>query len=504
MGNYIKRVGRFYSSIIIQNIGLFLFVGIMSVLFMEDGWFPDQQFYDISQLIYRMAIPVVIATNGGRRIGGEPGATAAILAVAGILVAGQETGILGAMILGPAAAYAVDWVLKQILKKVKPGFEMLARNMTIALTGCVFAVVSCLAVQPALFHMNMVVQCAAEMMVNCSMLPFLAVVIEPAKILFMNNGIHHGVLIPLGMEQAKTLGKSVFFLLESNPGPGFGVLLALWLGKRESREKYGLCMLVHFLGGIHEVYFPYILSNLWLLIALVAGGIGGDLCFSLMDAGTAGPVSPGSILTILILSRRAEWLGNCVGIVVSVVISMVVAVVILKVQKMVKNTKMKDEKEHKVGQMEKLEKSGKQTKPGKQANLEQQVKSETLSEELVQPGQSMKALSPAHIMSPQEASLTRVIKSICVVCDAGVGSSAMGAALIRRRLTSEQITGIRVDARPADRIDQEADLYVCQKNFADKLKGQCSEDKLYLVENLLDTSGYDALIQKLHQREEET
>lgn len=469
MGKYIKRVGRFYSSIIVQNIGLFLFVGMMSVLFMEDGWFPNRQFYDISQMIYKIAIPLVIAAGGGRKTGGDPGATAAILAVAGILVAGQESGILGAMILGPAAGFAVSRLMKQILKKVEPGFEMLTRNMTIALTGCVFAVVSCMVVQPVLFRANMALGYVTKRIVDGSMLPFLAIVIEPAKILFMNNGINHGVLVPLGMEQAEAAGKSVFFLLESNPGPGLGILLALWFRKKEKREKYGLCMLVHGLGGIHEVYFPYVLANLWLLPALVAGGIGGNLCFSLMRGGTAGPVSPGSVLTIMMMSRRSEWIGNVAGMAVSAVISMVAALVVLKLQSL---------------------------KSGQSMQLEESIQP-------LQSGQQMQSGKGAS-QEPPQSDTEKKITSICVICDAGVGSSAMGAALIRRRLAGEHVSGIRVDARPADRIDPEADLYVCQKNFADRLGGRSGTKGMYLVENLLDASEYDKLMQMLQSGGEET
>jgi mannitol-specific phosphotransferase system IIBC component len=149
-------------------------------------------------------------------------------------------------------------------------------------------------------------------------------------VLFLNNTINHGVLEPLGVAQATEQGKSILFMLESNPGPGLGILLAyMFFGPRLLRPTAPAAIIIHFLGGIHEIYFPYILMKPRLILAAIAGGASGILVFIATDAGLVSTPSPGSIFAYLAMTPRGGWFGVLAGVAVAAVVSFVVASALL-------------------------------------------------------------------------------------------------------------------------------------------------------------------------------
>ncbi|MDD3253682.1 MAG: PTS transporter subunit EIIC [Lachnospiraceae bacterium] len=461
MGKRRKSAGRFFSDIILQGMGLFLFVGLMTAFFSESGWHPNTVLFEIGQVVYHTAVPLLLGYCGGKKTGGDIGGITGLLAVSGLLVSSQAIGILGAMLVGPAAGYLAGGIWKRLSQRIPTGFEMLAKNLTVAGLGCLFAVFTYKVFGPILLFVNRGMIEVIGLLLKNGGIPLLALLIEPSKVFFLNNGINHGIMIPVGMDQMTTMGKSVFFLLESNPGPGLGILFALYLKKKEKRRSYAAGMIVQSLGGIHEVYFPYVLSNLWLLIPLILGGVCGNLCFLQLNAGTAGPVSPGSILLILLMSGRGELLGNACGIVVSALVAAGTALIVLGMEE------------------------------------RKALPTPTLVPASAPPTAPTSApvLAPTSPSTPEEQ--TPPIRYICVVCDAGVGSSAMGAALIRRCLTREGIQGIRVEAKAWDQIPEDVDLCVCQHAIADRLREHGRTTGLYPVENFMDSTGYERLIQRL-------
>ncbi len=342
MKHFLHRFGRFYSRVILNFIGIFIFVGILSAVFGDYGWIPNENIYAISQFVYRCVIPILIAYAAGNEIGHPPegeradrhqmGGTIAVMAIVGVILADDRSGILGAMILGPICGLLWEKLLKEPVQKVKTGLEMLVRNIVAAAVGSILAVTAYYLAAPMLSSCTDALLSGINYLIGHKLIWLLSVIIEPAKVFFLNNSIHHGILLPLGMQQVEELGESILFLLEANPGPGLGLLTALYICRKEKRREYGASLFVEFIGGVHEVYFPEVLVNLWLLLALIGGGAAGNFCFLAFHGAVTGAVSPGSILSILLVCSRKGILSVLLGIFVSAAVSAVLTILILKWQ----------------------------------------------------------------------------------------------------------------------------------------------------------------------------
>ena len=302
MRNAIHKFGKFYSNIMINMIGIFIFVGILSVIFGDYGWAPNENIYAISQFVYSYVIPALIAYAAGNHMGqiyekrldvpktgiNHAGGAIAVMAAAGIMIADKNCAILGAMILGPICGLLWKHVLEPLTRKAVQGMEMLTRNLVAAIVGAAFSIAAYYVLTPVLSAVTHVIMMVVDWLIAHKLICLTSVLIEPAKVFFLNNSIHHGILLPLAMQQAEQNGSSMLFLLETNPGPGLGVLLALWLSNRKKRKEYAAYMFVECIGGIHEIYFPEVLANLWLLLALIPGGMAGILCMSVFHVASAG------------------------------------------------------------------------------------------------------------------------------------------------------------------------------------------------------------------------
>ena len=248
----LHKIGKFYTRIILKHIGIFLFVGLLFVVFCDHGWLPDEEIYAISQLVYVVVLPVLIAYEGGRMITGEEGGILAVLAMSGLLVSESAIGILGAMMAGPAAGYIWKYEQRFLKDKMGSSFQMLVKNLAIAVTGGILAVAGYYLISPALQVVTELVYQAVNMLVTRGWIAMAGLIIEPAKVFFLNNLTNHAVLVPLGMEQVQETGRSVLFLLEANPGPGFGLMLALSFKQKDRRSEYATAMIAQAIGGIHE------------------------------------------------------------------------------------------------------------------------------------------------------------------------------------------------------------------------------------------------------------
>jgi PTS system mannitol-specific IIC component len=238
--------------------------------------------------------------------------------------------ILAAFILGPLTA----WLLKKwdnaIAGRVKGGFEMLVDNFAAGIIGGLMAVVGLYIVGPITFWISQGLGWLANALINTGLLPLVSIVVEPAKVLFLNNAINHGVFTPLGIEQAADAGKSIFFMIESNPGPGLGILTAMLLfGPRAVRPTVPAALVVHFLGGIHEIYFPYVLLKPILVVAAIVGGATGVLWETVLGLGLVGPASPGSVIAWALVSPPDNLALNLVGIVLAAAVTFVIGALLL-------------------------------------------------------------------------------------------------------------------------------------------------------------------------------
>ncbi|WP_423924117.1 mannitol-specific PTS transporter subunit IIC [Frigoribacterium sp. 2-23] len=322
----VQRFGGFLAGMVMPNIGAFIAWGLITALFIPTGWTPNATIALIVGPMITFLLPILIAYTGGRMVHGQRGAVIAAIAVMGVVVATDKPQFLGAMIVGPIAALLLKQFDKLIDGRIKSGFEMLVNNFSLGIFGGAFAIGAFFGIAPITTALTNALGGAVDFLVERGLLPLASIIIEPAKILFLNNAINQGILTPLGAAQAQDAGKSILFMLESNPGPGLGILLAfLFFGPRAIRPSAPAAIIVQFFGGIHEIYFPYVLMKPILVLGAIAGGATGIAWFSLTHVGLVASPSPGSIIAYAAVSARGDFPVILVGILLSAAVSFVVS-----------------------------------------------------------------------------------------------------------------------------------------------------------------------------------
>lgn len=336
----VQKFGTFLSGMVMPNIAAFIAWGLITAFFIPTGWTPTLgapvadgglNFLALVGPMIVNLLPLLIANTGGRMVYGVRGGVVATIATMGVIVGTTIPMFMGAMIIGPLAA----WVMKKIdgiwAGKIKPGFEMLVDNFSAGIVGAAMTLVAFLGMSPILTAISDTLGKGVEWLVSTGLLPVTSILIEPAKVLFLNNAINHGVLTPLGTTAAAETGKSILFLLEANPGPGLGILAAFALfGVGLSKASAPGAIIIHFLGGIHEVYFPYILMKPALIVAAIAGGATGVLTNLIFGSGLRAPASPGSIFAVLLQTASDSYIGVILSVVLSATVSFLVAGVIIR------------------------------------------------------------------------------------------------------------------------------------------------------------------------------
>jgi PTS system mannitol-specific IIC component len=329
-----QKFGGFLAGMVIPNIGAFIAWGLLTALFIPTGWIPNA---DLATLVGPMILnllPLLIAYTGGRLVHGQRGAVIGAIAGIGVIVGTSIPMFLGAMIVGPLAA----WLLKQLDKVLDPitpsGFEMLIGNFSLGILGLGSALGAYKGIGPVVTWISDRLGEMVGNLVSSHLLPLLSIIVEPAKVLFLNNAINHGVLAPLGVQQAATEGKSILFMIESNPGPGLGILVAFWLfGPKVLRGSVPGAIVIHFLGGIHEIYFPYILMRPIMIVAAILGGMTGVTTFMLLGAGLVATPSPGSIFAYFAMTPKDGYFQMITGVLLSAVVSFLVGSFLLRLSK---------------------------------------------------------------------------------------------------------------------------------------------------------------------------
>ena len=330
MKEKVQSFGRFLSGMVMPNLGAFIAWGLITALFIPTGWLPNETFSALVGPMITYLLPLLIGYTGGKVVHGQRGAVVGAAATMGVIVGTSIPMMLGAMIMGPVTAWVLKKIDEALDEKVPAGFEMLVANFTAGIEAAVFAVLGLIVVGPFVEAASNLLGKGAELLVASGLLPLVSIVVEPAKILFLNNAINHGVLSPLGIAQVAEAGKSIFFLVETNPGPGLGVLIAAYLfGKGLTKESAPGAIIIHFFGGIHEIYFPYVLMNPLLLLAVIAGGATGVFTFVLLNAGLVAPPSPGSIFALSAMAS-GDLIKVWVGIATSAAVSFFVASFVYK------------------------------------------------------------------------------------------------------------------------------------------------------------------------------
>jgi len=330
----LQKLGGNLAGMVIPNIGAFIAWGLLTALFIPTGWVPNEEFAKMVGPMIINLLPILIGLTGGRMVHGQRGAVIGAIATVGVIVGTDIPMFLGAMIMGPLAA----WILKKIDAAVDPkvptGFEMLISNFTLGISGLLLAMAGFKGIGPIVKAISDVLGNAIQSLVDNGLLPLASIIIEPAKVLFLNNAINHGVLGPLGVAEAQETGRSILFMLETNPGPGLGVLLAFWLaGPRVLRGSVPGAIVIHFLGGIHEIYFPYILMKPRMILAAIAGGATGVFVNVALDNGLTATPSPGSIFAYLVVTPQGYTFKVLLAIFASAAVAFVVGYLLLKADK---------------------------------------------------------------------------------------------------------------------------------------------------------------------------
>jgi PTS system mannitol-specific IIC component len=327
----IQRFGGFLAGMVMPNIGAFIAWGFVTAFFIPTGWTPNEKLAELVGPMILYLLPILIGYTGGKLVHGVRGGVVGAVATAGVIVGADIPMMLGAMIMGPLGGFLMKLFDNAIEDSIPSGFEMLINNFSAGILGMILAILANIAIGPAVEAASAVLGSGVQWLVDRRLLPLADLIIEPAKILFLNNAINHGVLSPLGVTEVAENGKSILFLLETNPGPGLGLLLAYWFaGKGLAKESAPSAIIIHFFGGIHEIYFPYVLMHPIMIIAMWAGGISADIWFMLTGAGLVATPSPGSIFAELAMTPRGAHIGVIGGILIGTAASFLVGSVILR------------------------------------------------------------------------------------------------------------------------------------------------------------------------------
>ncbi|MCG3724958.1 PTS mannitol transporter subunit IICBA [Vibrio cincinnatiensis] len=460
----IQNFGRFLSNMVMPNIGAFIAWGFITALFIPTGWLPNETLASLVGPMITYLLPLLIGYTGGKLVGGERGAVVGAITTMGVIVGTDIPMFMGAMMVGPMGGWAIKYFDQRVEGKIKSGFEMLVNNFSAGIIGMVCAIIAFYLIGPFVKVLSDLLATGVNFLVAAHLLPLTSIFVEPAKILFLNNAINHGIFSPLGIQQASEMGQSIFFLIEANPGPGLGILLAyMFFGKGTARQTAGGATIIHFFGGIHEIYFPYILMNPRLILAAIAGGMTGVFTLTLFNAGIVSPASPGSIFAVLLMTNKASMLGVLCSIFAAAGVSFTVAAILMKAQNST------DEE----GDEEALEKATVQMKTLKSTTKEQQTSSSNKND--------------IHLSQ---------VKSIIVACDAGMGSSAMGASLLRKKI-QEAGLNINVTNLAINSLPQEVDIVITHKDLTDRARKHAPNAQHLSLNNFLDSQMYNQLVMQL-------
>lgn len=458
----VQKFGKFLSSMVMPNIGAFIAWGFITALFIADGWLPNEGLASIQPYMLTYLLPVLIAYSGGKLVGGARGGVMGAIAVMGCVAGvggtdGQPM-LMGAMVMGPFAGWVIKVFDKKMENHMPAGFEMLINNFSVGIFGMIIAIIGYWIIGPVMTGILTVLSAGVDVLVSHSLLPLAAIFIEPAKVLFLNNAINHGIFTPIGAEQAATTGRSIMYMLEANPGPGLGVLLAYWMFAKDKTTKQSApgAIIIHFLGGIHEIYFPYILMNPFVIVAPIVGNICAIAFFSITGCGLKGPASPGSIIAFLAMAPKDKMLLIIAGVAIATIVSFLIASPIIKLA------------------------------GGKGESLEAAKDSVN----------QMKAESKGMTVNNAAEMASGDVKKIVFACDAGMGSSAMGATKFRNRIKAVR-PDIAVSNTSVDEIPADTDIAVVQVTLVARAKKSAPDAKIVTIENFLSDPALDALFAQL-------
>lgn len=451
MKEAVQKLGRYLSGMVMPNISVFIAWGFITALFIPTGWIPNETLAQIVEPMNRYLLPILIGYTGGTMVYKQRGGVVGAAATIGVLAGTTTPMFIGAMLAGPLGGYAIKKVDTLFEGKIPSGFEMLVNNFSAGIVGAILAAVGCLAINPVCIAINDFMGAAVNLLVENNALPLTSIFVEPAKVLFLNNAINHGIFSPLGLEQVAETGKSIFFLIEANPGPGLGLLLAYcFFGKGNAKQSAPGAVIIHFFGGIHEIYFPYILMKPILIIAVIAGGASGVLTNVLFNSGLVSPASPGSIIAVLAMCEKTSYLGVILSVVIAAAVTFLVASLLLKASK------------------------------NKDMDLEE----------------AQSQMNDMKAESKNTNALPTNVSKVVFACDAGMGSSAMGAANMTKKLSNAGIP-IKVHHYAIEEIPEDAEVIITHNSLQERVKSTRPNAIVFPITNFMGGKEFDEIVEEI-------
>lgn len=442
MKQQIQSFGRKLSAMVMPNIGAFIAWGLITAIFINGGWWPNEHIAQMVSPMLKYLLPTLIAYTAGKNVSGMRGGVAGAVAAMGVIIGSDTPMFLGAMIMGPIAGWAVGRFDALVKGRVRPGFEMLVDNFSLGIIAMLLSIFGFLLVGHAVSWLTDLLSSGVNWMLAHKMNPLLAVLVDPAKVLFLNNAVNHGIMTPLGIQQAAEMGHSMLFLVDPNPGPGLGILLGCWaFGKGTTRQSAPGAAVIQLLGGIHEIYFPYVLARPILLLAVMAGNVCALSFYTLVDFGLVAPASPGSMISIILMSPRGKTLIGLLGILIGTVVSFLLSAPMIR----------------------------------KRPDFQ---------------GETENAPSPTGAGSSVAGTVSRIV----FACDAGMGSSALGATRFKARLMKAGLSHVQCSNCAVDAIPSDASVVVCQAALADRARACAPGVEIVVITNFLNDPALDGLL----------
>jgi PTS system mannitol-specific IIC component len=469
---HVQAFGTFLSGMIMPNIAAFIAWGIITAFFIPTGWTPNETLVTLVDPMILYLLPLLIANTGGRMVYGTRGGVIASIATMGVIVGSSIPMFIGAMIVGPLSAWILMKVDKIWAGKIRPGFEMLVDNFSAGILGFALALGAFFGIAPLVTGLSSFLETIVDWLIVNGLLPIASIFIEPGKILFLNNAINHGVLTPIGVQQVQESGKSILFLLEANPGPGLGILLAFsFFGVGLARASAPGAIIIQFLGGIHEIYFPYVLMKPMMILAAIGGGMTGVAVNVAFQTGLRAPASPGSIIAVLAQTPATDFIGVLLSVLASAGVSFAIGAVILRASRK-KDLAAENDNE--------LAAAIAKTEANK--------------------GKSSSVLG--NLGASATTGTGTAVKNIVFACDAGMGSSAMGASVLRNKIKKAGIEGVTVTNQAIANLDGTADLVITHQDLTDRARGKSPKSVHVSVENFMNSPKYDEVVQSLQSTDE--
>jgi mannitol PTS system EIICBA or EIICB component len=465
----IQKMGNFLSGMVMPNIGVFIAWGIITALFIPTGWFPNEYLAKLVGPTITYLLPVLIGYTGGYNVYGRRGGVIGAAATMGLVIGSNITMLVGGMAMGPLAAWIMKKVDKVFEGKVKPGFEMLIDNFSIGIVGALLMIGGYAVVEPIFSVILTTLSSGVNWAVQNGYIPLAAIFVQPAAVLFLNNAINHGIMAPLGIQQVLEHGKSILFLVEGNCGPLMGVLIAYcFFGRGLAKKSAPAASLILFIGGIGEIYFPYILMKPKLIVAPIMGSMVSLFLFQTLGGGLVGIPSPGSFITFLLMTPKGGFTANLISFVAGFVVSLAIASVILKIDSAKEDALEEQESARKAFEARHVPVAG--------VNVATSVEKNNDARDVIIPGS--------------------VFRKVIVACDAGMGSSAMGASVLRNRLKKAQVEGVEVKNASISNIPAGTDLIITHYDLMSRAKSNVTDPNVQFmgITNFIEADQYKRII----------